>query len=205
MAIPAHRLALVFFVAGSFGYALGQTPVGDPPPRSAPDPAAYEQFFRQVAELKILSNSLHLVPIMSPVTSSGGEAQPPAIERERIVVAKIQDVIGINDADVEVLNAAADDCVSKIASLIQDARPLIFESRLQSAESGKISDAVTQKLKDLDERHNHIVVEHVQGLKAALPDSSFEKLDGYVRAPSESKKPLIPSLGPRPVTQAAPK
>jgi hypothetical protein len=199
MAISAVRLALVFCLAGSFCSGFCQTNNSELPEQKAPpDPAKYEAFFQQVSQLKFASESLHFV------TANGDVERVPGVEVP-LTVPKIQDVIGLNDAEVEALNTYVADSLAKIDSLQSAAGPLIFESRLQFAESGKVSEAVTRELRDLDYLHKQIVLEHVQQLKASLPDSSFEKLDAYVRAPSGDGKLLSPTLAPRPSSQAIPK
>jgi hypothetical protein len=174
------------------------TPADLRSPKDLSDPAVYEPFFRQVLELKWSSESSHSMTPNDQVQESPNAGL-------QVMKSRIHEVIGLNDIEVEILSSAATDCAAKIASLQEAARPLIFESRLQSVESGKISAAVTQKLKDLDDQHNRIVLDYIQRLKAALSNSSFEKLDAYVHAPLESKKPLTPVLGLQPVTQSAPK
>ncbi len=154
-----------------------------------PDPAAYQQFFRQVAELK----SLGVHPTARTVW---GEAP--------LKVPSLQDVIGLTDAEVETLNGTAADCIAKIAALEKAAGPLIFESRLEIAGAGQNSDELARKLKDVDEQRDQIVLAHVQQLKTALPPTSFEKVDAYVRAPADAKQSLKPTVDIPPGTVKKP-
>jgi len=144
-----------------------------------PDPAAYQQFFRQVAELK--SYGSH--PMARTVWGDVPEKVP-----------RLQEVIGLSDAEVETLNATALDCGAKIAAFAKAAGPLIFESRLEIAGAGQNSDELARKLKEMDEQRNQMVLAHVQALKTALPPASFERLDAYVRAPADAKKSLAPTV-----------
>lgn len=143
-----------------------------------PDPAAYQQFFRQVAELK--SSADH------PTARTAWGDVP-------LVVPRLQEVIGLSDAEVETLNGVAADCMSKIAAFAKAAGPLIFESRLEIAGDGQNSDELARKLKDMDEQRNQMVLAHVQALKSALPPRSFERVDAHVRAPADAKKSLAPT------------
>jgi len=180
------RMALAFGAAGSLCSGLCQTASSDVlPPQDRPDSAMYEQLFWQVSALKSASES------GASAIAENGEVVTRAIPR-------IQDVIGLTGAEVEILNATAGDCVPRIGSLQAAARGLIFESRLQFIESGKHSEALTQKLKEIDDERSRTVLNHIRQLKDALPDSSFEKLDAYVRAPPDVKKSLNVPVEPRP-------
>ncbi len=114
---------------------------------------------------------------------------------------KLQDAVGLTDAEVETLNATAADCVTKIAVFEKAIGPLIFESRLEIADTGKNSDELARKLTDLDELRNQAILAHVQELKTALPPASFARLDAYVRAPADAKKGLGPTVDPSPVVK----
>jgi hypothetical protein len=114
-------------------------------------------------------------------------------ETVTLKIPTLQDAIGLTDAEVEILNVTAADCVTKIAAFEKAIGPLIFESRLEIADTGKNSDELAKKLKDLDELRNKAILAHVQQLKAALPPASFERLDAYVRAPADAKKSLAPA------------
>jgi hypothetical protein len=183
-------MAFAFSVAGSFCSGLCQTASSDVlPPQDRPDSAMYEQLFLQVSALKWASDS-------------GGSAVAANGEVITRTVPKIQDVVGLTGADVEILNATAGDCVARIGSLQAAAGGLILESRLQFIESGKHWEALAEKLKNIDDERSRMVMDHVRQLKAALPDSSFEKLDAFVRAPPDVKKSLNVSVEPRPGSPA---
>jgi hypothetical protein len=142
------------------------------------DPAAYLQFFRDV--------SWNLT----------------ADDSRRAAAPKIQDVIGLTDAEVEALSAAAEDCLSSLDAFKGRTAALTLESRLEFVQFGKHSDALTHKLKQLEEQQTDVVVNHVQQLKAALADASFGRVDAYVRTPADAKKTLWPS-NPNPSGAAA--
>ena len=136
---------------------------------SRPDPAAYLQFFRDVS---------------SNLTAD---------DSRRATAPKIQDVIGLTDAEVEALSANAEDCLSSLDAFKGRAAALTLESRIEFVQFGKHSEAITQKLKELDEQRNEVVRNHVQQLKTALADADFGKVDAYVRMPADAKKSLWPT------------
>ena len=119
-----------------------------------PDPAAYQQFFRQVVELKSMA----------------------------LKIPTLQDVIGLSDADVAIVNATAADFKAVDTVFRTALIPLTFESRLELAGTGNISDELARKIKDIENQRNRATLSHVAEIKTALPAASFEKLDAYVRA-----------------------
>ncbi|MDR3703115.1 MAG: hypothetical protein P4L56_25950 [Candidatus Sulfopaludibacter sp.] len=166
------RIALALAIASSICGA-----------QDRPDPAAYQQLFRQVVELKSLGGH--------PAARTMWGGLP-------LKTPRLQEVIGLTDAEVEILNAAATDCMAKIAVFEKAMGPLVFESRLEIADTGKNSDELAQKLKDLDDQRDKMILAHVQELKSALPSGGFEILDAYVRAPADAKKSLLPDVDPPP-------
>ena len=60
-----------------------------------------------------------------------------------------------------------------------------------------------KKLKDLDERSDKLVVNHVTQLRAALSGASFAKVDAYVRAPVSDRKSLVVTVLRKPDPAAA--
>lgn len=164
MPFLALRLGLAFTLAGC---ALCQ---------ERPDPSAYAYFFADVASLKS-------TPTQNSDNSPTGDGVVP-------VAAKIQDVIGISAAEVEILRRMAADCIAAIDSLQAPKRDLIFDSRLEFIETGKHSETLEKKLKELDDRADELVVSYVGRLRAALQAASFEKIDTYVHTPFRDRKSL---------------
>jgi hypothetical protein len=178
MAFQVIRLALAFTVAGC---ALCQQRL---------DPVAYSSFFSQVATLNAADHRL-------PDSANGdGTAR---------TVPKIQDVIGISGTEAEILGKIAADYVAVTGSLQEPRRELIFDSRLEFIETGKHSETLERKLKDLDERSDELVLNHVRQLKSALPDASFAKVDAYVRTPVSERKSLVGTILRKPDPAAADK
>jgi hypothetical protein len=140
-----------------------------------PDPAAYAYFFAEIASLK---GAVNIAP-------------------------RIQDAIAISAAEVEILRKIAADCVAVTDSLQAPRRELIFDSRLEFIETGKHSETLEKKLKELDDRGNELVANYVDRLKAALPDASFAKIDAYVRTPVGDRKSLAVMIVRKPAPVAA--
>jgi len=172
MMLGAVRMALAFCVAGGLCVGLCQDRNLYPP---SPDPAAYVQFFRDVSA--------------NGTTIDTNIPRPP--------VPKIQDVIGLTDAEVDILAATAEDCLSRMATFQKASAALTLESRLEFVESGKHSEALTRRFKQLEDQQNEMVLNQVRQLKATLLDASFAKVDAYVRTPADARKSLSPSY-PKP-------
>lgn len=177
MALRPTPLALAFTLAS---VALCQ---------ERPDPVAYASFFVEVASLKTATGA--------PTTDLTG------IHAIMRTAPKVQDVIGLSDADVEILTKIATDCVAATDSLQEPRRQLIFDSRLEFIETGKHSEVLEGKLKDLDERSDELVVNHVRQLKSALPGASFAKVDAYVRTPVSERNSLVVTIVRKPDSATA--
>jgi len=121
------------------------------------------------------------------------------LDLRRVAIPKIEDIIGLSDTDVDILNSTATDCIAQFVPLDRTQSSLTFESRIQFVGSGKISKEVVQKLADLDEQRDLITIDHVRQLKDALKAESFQTLNAYVHATPGEKKSLMP-----PVTSALP-
>ena len=156
-----------------------------------PNPDLYQGFFRQVFALKSIGDH-------PTARLANGDIVP-------MKVPTLQEAIGLTDEEVGHLNTTAADCLSQLSALDRTSSALIFESRLQSADTGKISDALALEMKNLEARRNKLVVDHVLDLKTALPPAAFEKLDAYVRAPAAEKKSLTPYFESAPGPTLAPK
>jgi hypothetical protein len=157
----AVRVALVLGAAGLFCFA-----------QDRPDPAAYERFFQDVSDFRAAAN----------LFASNGDDDKPNIP-------KIQEQIGLTDAEGEILNATADDYFSRLAALRRISARLTLEARIEFAGFGKYSDELTQKFKDLEDLRNRSIPDHVQQLKASLSAASFAKVDAYVHLPPKVAPP----------------
>jgi hypothetical protein len=166
------RVPLAVLLVGFPCGLCGQTPAVDARPT---DPATYEAFFRQVLNLKSAENT----------KAHGLNGEPVAF-----TVPKLQDVIGLTDREVGLLQAAAADCLQAGQSFEQPSAK-VFEARLQEIESGRVSGALGQELKELDGQHNRWILDRVQQLKLAFGDLRFQVLDAYVRS-GKGQKELRP-------------
>jgi hypothetical protein len=144
--------------------------------QESPDRAAYAYFFAQVASLRTAADH----PPTVSIGSDGSARSAPTV----------QEVVGISDAEAQILRKIAADWNAASDALQESRRGLIFDSRLEFIETGKHSETLEKKLKDLDERSDELVMNHVRQLKAALPDASFAKVDAYVRTPLNGRKSL---------------
>lgn len=90
----------------------------------AVDSTVYLSFFREVAHA-------HTIGTTGPGTS-------------------IQDVLGITDQEAQSVVDVSAGCGRAIDSLENDARALVFESRLRAANEEKPSEALAGRLKELD-------------------------------------------------------
>lgn len=156
-----------------------------PPKEKAADPAIYEAFFRQVVELQSFPDH---------PTARVGINIPLNGEVVNLIIPRIQDVIGLTDPEVKLLDAVATDSVAGPKSFGKPSA-MIFEARLQQIESGRTSDAVAQQLKELDSQHDRLIMDHVEQLKVALGNVRFQILDAFVHS-SKSQDDLLPRIAP---------
>jgi hypothetical protein len=163
-------------------FVLSLTVTGCALCQESPDRAAYAYFFAQVGTLRVAADH-------RPTVSGS--------DRSVRTAPTVRDVIGISDAEAEILGKIAADCNAATDVLQESRRGLIFDLRLEFIETGKHSETLERKLKDLDERSDELVVNHVRQLKAALPDASFAKVDNYVRTPLNGRKSLA-TIDPKP-------
>ena len=133
-----------------------------------PDPATYEAFFKKVVELKRAPDQVRI----------NGETV-------RVSVPKLQDVIGLADAEVDTLNQVAAECVRQLNALDQP-KPWIFEARLEQLAGGEMPEALAQQMQRWKDRRPQIVLEQVQQLKAALGES-FVRVDFFVHSPENPR------------------
>ena len=179
MGSGAVRLTAAFWLTWYFCPALCQT--------GLPDRGVYRSFFRQVAQLKQVSD-----PVLINGQASGLR-QPT-----------IQETLGLTENEAQIVIALAVDCELKSRSLDGALRLSTFEARLSSIsiESEGASTAIAQQRKNLERQLDEIVQDHIQQLKVELGDSRFEALDAYVRSRrigSNFFPPLPAQGGPAPV------
>jgi hypothetical protein len=182
------RIVFALALCGCVYPALCQTP--DAGPHTfvpvTPDTSAspYEWFFSQVFQLKAAADR--------------GQTLSVYWTDERQPLPRLQDLIGLTDSEVALVNAVATECLAEIDELQHTGRALIFESRLEFIETGEHSEALAVRIKRLEDRHPELVTNYVNRLKAALPEAQFRKLDTFVRTTSAAKLSLLSTVAPKP-------
>ncbi len=147
-----------------------------------PDPSGYSFFFSQISDLKSSSDRS-----LTVASNDGG--------LKVISFPKVQDVIGLTNTEADLLNKVSADFVAAIDNLESARHDLIFESRLEFIETGTHSDALAQKLKNVDDQEAQLALKGVRQLKSSLPEASFAKIDTYVHTPLSDRKSLTTPLG----------
>ncbi len=132
--------------------------------QSTDDSAMYLQFFHEAAHRAE-------VPPGQPVSGTS-----PAT----YVDPTMEDTLGITSDEGRPLVKIALQCETDVWNLDASMRTLIFESRLELAESDKVSEAVAERLKELEAKRVQIVLNSAQEMKAALGDR-FKPVDDYIR------------------------
>lgn len=147
---------------------LAQPPAQPPRETEAVKPAAeppsWESFFRQVPPAKTPS---------SPVA---------AINAQLHVVMRTpsQEAIGLTDQEAALLFAIATDYQAQLSKIEARIPSLTFESRLEYIETGEISKPLADKLRAIDTERARAVQDHVQQLKTAVGDATFERIETYM-------------------------
>jgi hypothetical protein len=173
-----RRVIVTYGLMSCFWLAVGQSAPANRAGASRADTAVYTSFFREVALLKDVSGSGSL------------NGQPTSLTRP-----KVKDAIGLTEAESQILIAVAADCEVRVRQFDNMSQPLIFDARLRilaGEDAASISHAV-QQLNDLAEKHDEIVLDHVERLRTALGESPFATLDSWVRSrkQAESFFPLV--------------
>jgi len=109
-------------------------------------------------------------------------AQMSRVPTDQLTVPTIQDVLGLNAEEMKIVNAIATDYVEKIQA-VAPVSHLVFEARMRTIESGEdSSEWLAQRLKEVDERVDQVVAQHVEKLKAALGEEGFQRVEKYVHS-----------------------
>jgi hypothetical protein len=178
-------------IAGLVLFAFGSVPVlcQTSPAPAASDSALYLSFFQEAAHQ---SAAAHTVSLSQPLMLNG---QPTGLIQPELIQPSMQDFIGINDREAQSVVDASAGCLADINSLDAGVRALVFETRLRAANDDKPSDALAERLKELEVKRVQIVLDHVQRLKGSLGEASFKLVDEYVRvhANGGSFFPVVPA------------
>jgi hypothetical protein len=175
-------VAAAFFLLAGLGLGYCQAGIVEIP--GPPDASRYRDFFNQVAFLR-----------SSPVVGAFTEQFEVRVTRPTL-----QEAIGVTDAEAASLTAISKDCGVKLSQLDGTPGPSKFEALMRSIESGETLAQLEQRMKELDERRDQVVRDHVEQLKTALGDSRFQVVDAFVRGKTPSDFfPMIgaPTITPR--------
>lgn len=176
MNIRLMRVGLAFLLLGAVSRISSQT-------EAAIDSAVYLSFFREAAG--------HVVPPpkSEPSTLNG--------EPTDLVPQSIQDAMGITDREAKAVVDAATGCDDEIRALEASARALVFETRLRAANDDKPSDAIANRLREIEARRVGIIMSHVEQLKASLGAARSRVVEEFIRSrQSESAFfPVAPVAG----------
>jgi hypothetical protein len=162
------HVGMMFWIVAGFCNLFCQLPDPQSPPV---DPRVYEQFFAQFVGIK------HVIDSQSSAVNG---------QLSTITAPNIEKTIGLTHHEVAAVNASALDCLAQMRRVDDAIKPLIFDSRIQAIQFGESVAWITLRLKDLNTQRTTIIVDHVQQLKIALGDASFQKLDAYVRSKKDT-------------------
>ena len=79
-------------------------------------------------------------------------------------------------------------------------RPLVFESRMQVAESDTVSPGLREKINDVKNRWSQTILGRIQRLRALLGESRFKDLDDFVHSGEDLFDRSVPLVNGKPST-----
>jgi hypothetical protein len=175
MSIRLMRASLAFLLLGSVVRVFSQT-------GPAIDSAVYFAFFREAAG--------HVVPPpkSEPSTLNG--------EPTDLVPQSLQDAMGITDQEAKAVVDAATGCDEEINALEASAHALVFEARLRAANEEKPSDAIANRLRELEARRVGIIMSRVEHLKGALNAGRFRIVEDFIRS-RQNDGVFFPAVHPK--------
>jgi hypothetical protein len=160
--LATRCIGITLWLVVGFWHALCQSGAS---PTS--DVSAYETFFHQVDVVQV-------TPRAGDFTLLNGQGTS-------VSLPPIETRMGLSHDQAALLRVSALDCVAEIRSVDDDIRPLTFDARIQTIEYGEPAVWVIQRLADLNQKRNQVLVDHVQHLRVALGDAAFATLDTFVR------------------------
>jgi hypothetical protein len=87
---------------------------------------------------------------------------------------------GLTVGEMAIVNNVAADCGSILGPLSDT--PVRWEALMRSLESGKEQeDWLNQHLSDLKARRNHVILDHVEALRASLGEARFQALETSIQ------------------------
>jgi hypothetical protein len=92
----------------------------------------------------------------------------------------LQDAMGLNDQEAQVLSTIAADCLAQQTALDAEQRALTFDSRLENIRTGEMGKELSAKLEKNEARRRDLIPAHVRALRQNLPAERFQIIDAYV-------------------------
>jgi hypothetical protein len=166
MSIPATPIATLLGLLTCHGLCQTSARAGPPAnpldnlvisgvPRVEPPNRVYQNFFDEVKDLGRLPLSLEAHTSLRPT-----------------------------DQELRSLRTVTADLATESRFFREEVRPLMFEARMQVAESGAVSPSLQEKLRDLENQWARTILDHVRQLKVALGEPCFQRLDKFVHSAS---------------------
>lgn len=94
----------------------------------------------------------------------------------------IQAALGFTDSEMQSLNAIASAFINRASDLRAPTGKMIFQARLDFAETGKESETVRQQFKQMEAELAEALAKAVSQLRTALGDERYQKFDSWLRA-----------------------
>lgn len=107
---------------------------------------------------------------------------------------EIKTSIDFSDEERQSLFAVTADLAAQSRVIAKALQPLIFEARLQVADSDAVAPALRDKIRALGDEWSRTILNHAERLRSSFGDARFLTLDDFVH----SGKPLFTEVGPRP-------
>ena len=106
------------------------------------------------------------------------ETPPP----NTFVPATIQAALGFTDAEMQSLNAIARAYVHRASILRAPAPEMVFQARLELAETGKKSETFKQQIKAMEAGLAAALAQASRELRTALGDEHYQRFDAWFQA-----------------------
>ncbi|MEO8370872.1 MAG: hypothetical protein ABI806_16940 [Candidatus Solibacter sp.] len=113
------------------------------------------------------------------VTRSRITETPPA---NTLAPPTIQAAIGFTDSEMASLNSIAAAFVNRASSLRAPSGEVVFQARLELADTGTVSDSARQQLTAMEAGLAGALTQASRELRSALGDERYQKFDSWLRA-----------------------
>jgi hypothetical protein len=177
---------------GAFGAGKRATPVNSAAvDQSSPLPSTATQPSTEIPQIvffEFLFNNISTLNKVADIDDKAGNHSSATLWRTHD-----QRAVGLNDAEGQILQEITLDCLQALKK--QDAMigAFVEKDRAQST-PGAITPTPPELIQMVEDRKN-MVSDHIQQLKEALGDTSFNKLDAYVHSSFHAEM-IIPKSAP---------